>query len=136
MWRASGIVHCAQRKNAQAAKGKSTKGAKAKKKSWTKTKVKEKLNNAVFLDEKQYERMIKEVPKILCITRAVLCEKFKVAGSVARALIKDMASRGFIIPVGDQHHSFDLYKGKEAKTAAEKAAAEAAEPEKGKKGKK
>jgi len=66
--------------------GKGAKGGKAKKKSWTKVKVKEKLNNAVFLDEKQYERMIKEVPKILCITRAVLCEKFKVGGSVARAL--------------------------------------------------
>merc|ERR1712070_447352 len=53
-----------------AQKGKSKGGAKAKKKSWTKVKVKEKLNNAVFLDQKQYERMIKEVPKILCITRA------------------------------------------------------------------
>ena len=81
--------------------------------------------------------MLKEVPKILCITRAVLCEKFKVAGSVARALIKDMADRGDIVAVGDQHHSFDLYRGKQAKTAAEKAAAEAAEAEaKAKKGKK
>merc|ERR1740133_219529 len=68
-------------KNAQSAKS-SKGGAKAKKKSWTKVKVKENLNNAVFLDEKQYERMLKEVPKILCITRAVLCEKFKVGGSI------------------------------------------------------
>ena len=91
--------------------GKSAKGGKTKKKSWTKVKVKEKLNNAVFLDEKQYERMIKEVPKILCITRAVLCEKFKVGGSIARALIKDLTRKNLIQPVGDQHSQFDLYKG-------------------------
>ena len=101
-------------------------GAKTKKKSWTKTKVKEKLNNAVFLDEKQYERMIKEVPKILCVTRAVLCEKFKVGGSIARALIKDLARKQLIKPVGQQHSSFDLYQGVQAKTALEKAADDAA----------
>ena len=124
-------------KNAQAAKkGASGKGAKAKKKSWTKVKVKEKLNNAVFLEEKQYERMVKEVPKILCITRAMLCEKFKVAGSVARALLRDLAEKGLVTPIGDQHRAFALYKGKDAKTATEKAAAEAAEAEKGNKKKK
>merc|ERR1711957_642637 len=41
-------------KNAQSAKS-SKGGAKAKKKSWTKVKVKEKLNNAVFLDQKHYQ---------------------------------------------------------------------------------
>merc|ERR1712188_40245 len=85
-------------KNAQAAKSSKQKGGKTKKKSWTKTKVKEKLNNAVYLDEKQFERMLKEVPKILCVTRAILCEKFKVGGSVARGLIKELAKRGVIIP--------------------------------------
>ena len=96
-------------------------------------KVKEKANNAVFLEEKQYERMLKEVPKILCITRAVLCEKFKVGGSIARALIKDLSSKALIKPVGDQHASFDLYQGTLAKTAAEKAAEEAATADKKKK---
>merc|ERR1712160_41216 len=105
-------------------------GAKSKKKSWTKVKVKEKCNNAVFLEEKQYERMIKEVPKILCITRAVLIEKFKIGGSVARALIKDLSKKEIIVPVGTQHASFDLYKGAQAKTALEKAAADAEEAEK------
>ncbi len=121
-------------KNAQLSKNKGSKGgAKGKKKSWTKVKVKEKLNNAVYLDEKQYERMLKEVPKILCITRAVLSEKFKVGGAVARALIKDLYKKNLIRPIGDQHHSFDLYMGSQAKTAAEKAEAEAAEEAKKKK---
>merc|ERR1712176_784204 len=111
-------------------KSKSAKGgAKGKKKSWTKTKVKEKLNNAVFLDEKQFERMVKEVPKILCVTRAVLIEKFKIGGSIARALIKELCKKNLIIPVGQQHHSFDLYRGSQAKSAAEKAEADAAEAE-------
>ena len=122
-------------KSAQLNKGKSA-ATKGKKKSWTKVKVKEKLNNAVFLEEKAYERMIKEVPKILCITRAILCEKFKVGGSVARALIKDLNRKQLIRPVGDQHASFDLYQGVQAKTAAEKAAEDAAAAEgKAKKGK-
>jgi len=79
------------------------------------------------LDDKAYERMLKEVPKILCITRAMLCEKFKVNGSVARALIKDLAKKQLILPVGQQSAHFDLYKGSQAKSASEKAAAEEAE---------
>jgi small subunit ribosomal protein S25e len=110
----------------QKSKSATSKGAKAKKKSWTKVKVKEKANNAVFLEEKQYERMLKEVPKILCITRAILCEKFKVGGSIARALIKDLSKKNLIRPVGDQHSKFDLYQGTLAKSATERAAEEAA----------
>ena len=63
----------------------------------------------------------------------MLCEKFKVGGTVARALLKDLADKGLIVPVGQQHRAFALYKGKEAKTATEKALAEAAEAEKSKK---
>lgn len=103
------------------------KGGKAKKKSWTKVKVKEKLNNAVYLDKAQFERMLKEVPKILCVTRAVLCEKFKVGGSIARALIKELVKRQLLVPVGEQHHSFDLLKGAQAKSATQKAEDEAKE---------
>merc|ERR1712097_156787 len=113
------------------------KGTKPKKKSWTKVKVKEKLNNAVFLESKQFERMLKEAPKILCITRAVLTEKFKISGSVARALIKELHKKEKIVPVGVQHASFDLYRGVEAKSALEKAQQDAEDAEKaGKKAKK
>ena len=77
--------------------------------------------------------MIKEVPKILCITRAVLCEKFKVGGAIARALIKDLYKKSLIKPIGIQHAKFDLYMGSQAKTAAEKAAADAEEAAKKKK---
>eukprot|EP00351_Strombidinopsis_sp_SopsisLIS2011_P000006 CAMPEP_0116875918 /NCGR_PEP_ID=MMETSP0463-20121206/8019_1 /TAXON_ID=181622 /ORGANISM="Strombidinopsis sp, Strain SopsisLIS2011" /LENGTH=121 /DNA_ID=CAMNT_0004522321 /DNA_START=181 /DNA_END=546 /DNA_ORIENTATION=+ len=106
--------------------GGKSKGGKTKKKSWTKVKVKDKLNNAVFLDQKQYDRCAKEVPKILMITRSILSEKFKINGAVSRALIKDLASKGLIRRVGDHTASFDLYSGIQAKSALEKAAEEAA----------
>ena len=71
--------------------------------------------------------MLKEVPKILCVTRAILCEKFKISGSVARALIKELRDRELLIPIGQQHSSFDLMKGAQAKSATQRAADEAAE---------
>merc|ERR1711997_74076 len=71
-------------KSAQAAKAR---GTKAKAKKWGKVKVADKANNEVFLEQKKYDKILTEVPKILCITRAVLIEKFKVNGSVARSLI-------------------------------------------------
>lgn len=114
-------------KSAQAAKqAASKKGAKAKKKSWTKVKVKDKLNNDVFLDQARYNKLSGEIPKILQITRSVLCEKFKVNGSIARALIKDLSSKGMIKRVGDANSKFDLFTGVNAKSAAEMEAAAAA----------
>merc|ERR1739838_1158146 len=95
--------------------------AKTKKKSWTKVKVKDKLNNDVFLDKKRFEKLMSEIPKILCITRATLIEKFKVNGSVARALINELKAKALIAPVGQQHAKFSLYKGVQAKSALEKA---------------
>ena len=107
-------------KSAQAAKSAaSKKGAKAKKKSWTKVKVKDKLNNDVFLDQARYNKLVGEIPKILMITRSVLVEKFKVNGSISRALIKDLSSKGMIKRVGDAHSSFDLFTGVNAKPAGE-----------------
>lgn len=121
-------------KSAQAAKAR---GAKAKAKKWGKVKVADKANNEVFLEQKKYDKILTEVPKILCITRAVLIEKFKINGSVARSLIQELASRGDIKAVGDKHASFDLWTGTKAKSAAEKEKEElAAKEAKEKKGKK
>jgi ribosomal protein S25 len=64
--------------------------------------------------------------KILCITRANLCEKFKVNGSIARALIRDGMKRGIIKAVGDRNAHFELFTGVQAKSALEKAAEDAA----------
>merc|ERR1712166_416714 len=101
-------------------------GGKAKKKSWTKVKVKDKLNNEVFLSKQRYDKLCNEIPKVLCVTRAILCEKFKINGSVARALIRDLHEQGKLEAVGPQHSKFNLMRGTQSKTPAEKAAEEAA----------
>ena len=98
-------------KNAQAAKKTGTGKTKTKKKTWTKVKIKDKLNNDVFLDEKRWTKIASEIPKILCITRATVMDKFKVNGSIARAIIKRLAQEGTIKLVGDHSASFDLYTG-------------------------
>jgi small subunit ribosomal protein S25e len=105
---------------AGAVPGKKSGGAKAKKKSWTKVKVKEKLNNAVFLDQKAYERIVKDAPKFLTITVSELVNKFKVNGSVARKIIRDLSTKGLIRQVGDHNAAFSIYSGKEAKLPEKK----------------
>ena len=93
------------------------KGGKAKKKSWTKVKIKEKINNAVFLDAKAYERILKEAPKFLNLTVSIVSDKFKVNGSVARKVLRDLHSKNLIKQVGDRHSSFTLYTGTQHKVA-------------------
>ena len=80
----------------------------------------------MFVDQKRFDKIASELPKILCITRAIVCEKFKVNGSIARGLIREIAARGEIKRVGDAHAKFDLYTGVKAKSAAQREAEEAA----------
>ena len=118
------------KKDTKLDKGKSTKGgavpgkktgaSKTKKKSWTKIKVKEKLNNAVYLDQRAYEKVVKEAPKFLTITVSELCNKFKVNGAVARSIITDLNSKGLIKQDGDHNAAFTVYSGKEAKLPEKK----------------
>ena len=61
---------------------------KAKKKKWSKVKVKEKLNNAAFYDQTLYNKMIKDVPNMKLITTATISERLKVNGALARQAIK------------------------------------------------
>ena len=53
---------------------------KAGKKKWTKGKVKDKANHAVFFDETLYKRLIEETPKMKLITISTLIDKFKISG--------------------------------------------------------
>ena len=56
------------------------KGGKAKKKKWGSTKVKEKLNNATVIDQKLYDRIVKDTPTMRLITICTFSDKFKVSG--------------------------------------------------------
>ena len=89
-------------------------------------KVKEQLNNAVFLDQKTYDRLSKDLPKQLMVTVAGIADKYKVNGSIARKVIRDMREKGLIHRVSTHHAWFTVYKGKDAKvpTGEEEAVAE------------
>merc|ERR1712032_1552135 len=57
---------------------------KAKKKKWSKGKVKEKLANLVLFDKPTYDKMLVDVPKLKLITPSIISEKLKVNGSRAQ----------------------------------------------------
>lgn len=58
-------------------------------KKWTKGKAKEKSDNACFLDQASYDRIMTGIPKIgKHISVSGVIEKFKVLGSIARVLLK------------------------------------------------
>lgn len=50
------------------------------KKKWTKGRVKDKKDNAVFFDADSYKKFCEEVPKMKMITYTNLVDKFKIAG--------------------------------------------------------
>merc|ERR1712170_124530 len=119
-------------------KGDSGNGGKAKKKKWSKGKVRDKLNNLVLFDKATYDKLLKEVPSYKLITPSVVSERLKVRGSLARFGLKELHSKGMIKLVS-KHHAQLIYtrttKGAEdAEAAAEAEAAQKAK--KGKKGKK
>merc|ERR1712100_127542 len=90
------------------AKGKLTSaksgGGKAKKKKWSAGKVREKLINAVVLDQGLHDKIVKEVPAYRLITPAVVSERMKVNGSVARRCIQMLHQKGLIRPVMVNSH--------------------------------
>jgi len=87
-------------------------GGRSKKKKWSKGKVKEKLQNAVAFDKATYDRMLKEIPKAKLITPAVVSERLKVNGSMARQAIRHLEAKGMVESVGDKHHALLIYTRK------------------------
>merc|ERR1719158_361156 len=81
---------------------------KGKKKKWSKGKVKEKKNNlALFMqgdgeDGDKYEQALVSIPKMKTITIAVVSERLKVRGSLARKLIRLLSQRGEIRKITDE----------------------------------
>merc|ERR1711991_298939 len=82
---------------------------KQKKKKWSKGKVRDKLNNAVYLDEDKMKKLYKEVPTYKVISTSVLSDRLQITGSLARRAIKELAEAGLIRPVGRQHQAQLIY---------------------------
>merc|ERR1712168_1251910 len=83
-------------------------GGKAKKKKWSKGKVRDKLNNLVLFDKATYDKLHKEVPNYKLITPAVVSERLKIRGSLARFALQELEGKGLIRLV-DKHHSQIIY---------------------------
>merc|ERR1712190_97946 len=77
-------------------------GGKAKKKKWSKGKVRDKLNNLILFDKPTYEKLYKEVPSYKLITPSVVSERLKVRASLARLALEELVGKGLIKEV-DRH---------------------------------
>ena len=76
-------------------------------KKWTKGKVKDRANNAVFLDKPTYDTIATGIIKMgKVLTVATIVEKFKINGSVARKVLTHFSEKGDIVRVGDGHSKF------------------------------
>lgn len=91
---------------AKAAPAPSSGGKAAKKKKWSKGKVKDKAQHAVTLDKPTYDRILKEVPTFKFISQSILIERLKVNGSLARVAIRHLEKEGQIKRI--IHHSGQL----------------------------
>ena len=69
-------------------------GGKAKKK-WSKGKVGDKLNNLILFDKATCDKPCKEVPNSKLVTPAVVSERLQIRGSLARAALQELLSKGF-----------------------------------------
>jgi small subunit ribosomal protein S25e len=81
---------------APAKKEKGAGGGKAKKKKWSKGKVRDKLNNAVLFDKVSYEKLYKEIVTSKLITPSVVSERLKVRASLATAALRQLQNEGLI----------------------------------------
>ncbi|XP_047400110.1 40S ribosomal protein S25-like [Sciurus carolinensis] len=99
-------------------------GGKAKKKKWSKGKVQDKLNNLVLFDKATYDKLCKEVPNYKLTTPAVVSERLKIQGSLARAALQELLSKG-LIKLVSKHRAQVIYtrntKGGDAPAAGEDA---------------
>merc|ERR1712007_51203 len=83
-------------------------GGKAKKKKWSKGKVRDKLNSLVLFDKATYDKLYKEVPSYKLITPSVVSERLKVRGSLARFALQELEGKGLIRLIS-KHHAQVIY---------------------------
>ncbi|BFZ63190.1 40S ribosomal protein S25 [Saitoella coloradoensis] len=83
-------------------------GKAAKKKKWSKGKVKDKAQNKVMLDQNTYDKLFKEVGSYRLVSISVLVDRLKINGSLARRALKELEEQGVIKKV-DTHHAQQIY---------------------------
>jgi len=98
-------------------------GGKQKKKKWSKGKVREKVNNLVLFDKGTYDRLLSEVPNYKLVTPALLSERLKINGSLAKRALRELVDKGLIRAVV-KHRANAIYTRATAAALPEEAAAE------------
>ncbi|OQO05975.1 40S ribosomal protein S25 [Cryoendolithus antarcticus] len=83
-------------------------GGKKQKKKWSKGKVKDKAVHAVTLDKATGEKLAKDVQSYRLVTVAVLVDRLKINGSLARQALKDLEEKGTIKKIVG-HSSGNIY---------------------------
>ncbi|CZT18868.1 probable ribosomal protein S25.e.c7 [Ramularia collo-cygni] len=71
-------------------------GGKKQKKKWSKGKVKDKAQHTVILDKATNEKLQKDVQSYRLVTVAVLVDRLKINGSLARKALADLEEKGVI----------------------------------------
>ncbi len=71
-------------------------GKLAKKKKWSKGKVKDKAVHAVIFNQATYDRAMKEVPTWKLVSVSMIVERLKVNGSLARQLVSHLEKDNLI----------------------------------------
>ncbi|KAJ1833611.1 40S ribosomal protein S25, partial [Coemansia sp. RSA 2711] len=66
------------------------------KKKWSKGKVQDKANNAVYFNAETLAKLEKEVPTYKLITPSVLVDRMRINGSLARRALRELEARGAI----------------------------------------
>ena len=56
--------------------------------------MRDKLNNLVLFDKATYDKLYKEVPNYKLITPAVVSERLKIRGSLARNALQELLAKG------------------------------------------
>eukprot|EP01102_Stenamoeba_stenopodia_P011969 TRINITY_DN371_c0_g1_i2.p1 TRINITY_DN371_c0_g1~~TRINITY_DN371_c0_g1_i2.p1 ORF type:complete len:149 (+),score=59.38 TRINITY_DN371_c0_g1_i2:62-508(+) len=100
------------------AKASNKSGGKAKKKKWSKGKVREKLSNLVLFDKATYEKLLAEVPSYKLITPSIVSERLKINGSLARRAIKELLNKNLIKCVSHHHNQLVYTRATAAKVEA------------------
>mmetsp|Transcript_34021 Transcript_34021/g.70238 ORF Transcript_34021/g.70238 Transcript_34021/m.70238 type:complete len:109 (+) Transcript_34021:23-349(+) len=85
-----------QKTKEQKAKAAMAGGNRKGKKKWAKGKARDKAFNAVLFEQKAFEKLSAELPKLRLITTSVVMERFKTTGSLARAVLRKLADEGAI----------------------------------------
>jgi ribosomal protein S25 len=71
--------------------------------------MREKRNNLVVVSKALHDKMMKEIPKKhKVITVYTLIENYRINGSIARFVIREMAEKGTIKPVAHSS-AFQIY---------------------------